>query len=222
MRVAIEVENNLKEILEFLEEKGYVWITDDKPTTGISWGSKYIIVEDKILTHRIFGTEPDSITLEQFKKSLIMRINKILPGYKLVLENNNTFLVMEYKGIKIVFPEGSNRSFMTLDELCDENLCPRNNMAQIVKVFNSVNVPIWERVFTRDNIQPGFTMINENGVKYLVVEKGCYLRIMNTEHFVVGPEVNDIMKEDMSPTDSSYATIVEIRNKEGKVVYTKK
>ena len=45
---------------------------------------------------------------------------------------------------------------------------------------------------------------------------------MNTEHFVVGPKLCDIMNEDMSPTDSDYATIVEVRDREDKVVYSKK
>ena len=150
-----------------------------------------------------------------------MKTNKILPGYKLVLENGNSFLVMEYKNKKIVFPEGSNRSFMALDELCDENLCPRNGMAQIVKVLNSINIPIWERVFTKNDIQPGFTMLNEEGIHYLVVECGDVLRIMSTKYFLVGTRLDDIMNEDMSPFDSSYAAIVEVKDREGKIVYKK-
>ena len=220
-RTAIKVENNLKEILMFLEGKGYKWHSGNKPTDGLSWGSKFIVVEDKILTHRTVGNEPKAITFEQFKKELAtMKTTYILPGYKLVLENGSTFVVREYKHTKIVFPEGSSRSVTSL-ELCDIDLTPKSGVSRIVKVLNSLNIPIWERKFTRDEIKPGYTITNEVGVNYLIVEKDCNLRIMNTEHFVIGPKLRDIINEDLSPTDSNYATIVEIRDKENKVVYFK-
>lgn len=150
-----------------------------------------------------------------------MRRSNILPGHKVVLENGNVFVVMEYKNTKIVFPEGSSRSVTSLDELCEVDLTPKYGISCIMKVLNALNIPIWERKFTKSEIKAGFTMTNENGVKYLVVEKGCYLRIMNIEHFVVGPKLDDIMNEDMSPSDSSYAEIIEVKDKEGKVVYKK-
>lgn len=150
-----------------------------------------------------------------------MRISNILPGHKLVLENGNVFVVMEYKGTKIAFPEGSSRSVTSLDELCDADLTPKYGVSRIMKVLNALNIPVWERKFTRCDIKTGFTMTNENGVNYLVVNNNCDLRIMNTEHFVIGPKLCDIMNEDMSPTDSDYAAIVEVKDREGKVVYKK-
>jgi hypothetical protein len=222
MRTVINVQNNLKEILEFLEEKGYKWFSGNKPTDGMNWSSKFIIIEDKTLTHLTMGHEPNSITLEQFKEKTIMKTNKVLPGYKLVLENGNTFIVREYKNVKIVFPEGSSRSVISLDELCNIDLTPKSGASRIVKVFNNLNILIWERKFTRSEIKAGFTMTNENGVNYLIVENDCNLRIMSTELFVVGPKLRDIMNEDMSPTDSDYAEVIEVRDKEGKVVYSKK
>ena len=151
-----------------------------------------------------------------------MNKSQILPGYKVELENGNVFVVREYKNTKIVFPEGSSRSYMTLDELCDENLCPRNNMAQIVKVFNSLNIPIWERKFTRSEISAGYTLVNENGVEYLIVASNCALRLLGTKHFVVGTKLVEVINEDMTPTNKDYAEIIEVRNTEGKVVYSKK
>jgi hypothetical protein len=90
-----------------------------------------------------------------------------------------------------------------------------------MKVLNALNIPIWERKFTRSEIEAGFTMTNEKGVNYLIVNNNCDLRIMSTECFVIGPKLCDIMNEDMSPTDSDYAEIIEVRDKEGKVVYKK-
>ena len=151
-----------------------------------------------------------------------MRKSNILPGYKLVLENKNIFVVREYKNTKIVFPEGSSRSSASLDDLCDENLTPKLGASKIVKIFNSVNIPIWERKFTRDEIKAGYTMTNENHVNYLIVNTSQGLRIVCADNFIVGPKLCDIMNEDMSPSNSSYATIIKVRDKEGKVVYSKK
>ena len=221
-RIAIKVENNTKEILVFLEGEGYKWHSGNKPTDGLNWGSKFIVVEDKILTHRVVGNESKAITFEQFKKELsVMKTTCILPGYKLVLENGSTFVVMEYKHTKIVFPEGISRSATSLDELCEVDLTPKYGMSRIMKVLNALNIPIWERKFTRSDIKAGFTMTNENGVNYLIVINNGNLRIVSTEHFVIGPNLCGIMNEDMSPTDSDYATIVEVKDKEGKIVYKK-
>lgn len=223
MRTVIKVENNLLEILKFLEYKGYKWASGDLPTEGINWGSRLIIVTGKTLTHRsITSYNPKAITFEEFKNAIDMKTNNILPGHKLVLENGNVFVVMEYKNTKIVFPEGSNRSVTSLDDLCNEDLSAKPGISRIVKVLNALNIPIWERKFTRDEIKAGFTMTNENGVNYLIVNNDCNLRIMSAEHFVIGPNLCDIMNEDMTPTDSDYAEIVEVRDREGKVVYSKK
>ena len=222
MSTIIKVENNLKEILTFLEEKGYKWFSGDLPTAGVNWGSKLILITDKTLTHRsITSYDPSAITFEQFRNQIDMKTTNILPGHKLVLENGNVFVVMEYKISKIAFPEGSSRSITALDDLCEEDMSPKKNISRIMKVLNALNIPVWERKFTRSEIKAGFTMTNENGVNYLIVNNNCDLKIMNTEHFVIGPRVCDIMNEDMSPTDSAYATIVEVKDKEGKVVYKK-
>lgn len=223
MRAVIKVENNLKEILKFLEEKGYKWSSGDLPTAGVNWGSRLIIVSGKTLTHRsISSYHPDAITFEQFRNQIDMKTTNILPGHKLVLENGNVFVVMEYKGTKIAFPEGSSRTITSLNDLCEEDMSPKKNVSRIMKVLNALNIPIWERKFTRDEIKAGFTITNTDGNNYLIVEENYSLRIMNTEYFVVGPKLCNIMNEDMSPTDSTYATIVEVRDKEGKVVYSKK
>lgn len=222
MRTVIKVENNLLEILKFLEYKGYKWSSGDLPTARVNWESKIIIVTGKTLTHKtIFTYEPSAIGFEEFKNKIDMKTNNILPGHKLVLENGNVFVVMEYKNTKIVFPEGSSRSVISLEDLYNEDLSPKQGVSRIMKVLNNLNIPIWERKFTRDEIKAGFTMTNENGVNYLIVENDCNLRIMNMDSFIVGPKLCDIMHEDMSPF-ISYAKVVEVRDRGGKVVYFKK
>lgn len=150
-----------------------------------------------------------------------MKTSNILPGHKLVLENGNVFVVREYKNTKIVFPEGCSRSVLSLDDLCDENLTPKPGVSRITKVLNALNMPIWERKFTRSEIKAGFTITNENDVNYIIIGSNDGLRIVCTNNYVIGPKLNEIMNEDMTPTDIDYAEIIEVRDREGKVVYSK-
>jgi hypothetical protein len=221
-RIAIKVENNIKEILTFLEERDYKWHSGNKPTDGLNWGSRFIVIEDKILTHRTAGNEPKAITFEQFKKQLGMKTTGILPGYKIVLENGNTFVIMEFKNTKIAFPEGSNRSITALNELCEVDLTPKYGISRIMKVLNSSNVTVWERKFTRSEIFAGYTLVNKNGDEYLVVASNCSLRLLGTKHFVVGTKLNEVVNEDMTPADEDYAEIVQVKDREGNVIYSKK
>ena len=222
MRAVIKVENNLLEILKFLEYNGYKWASGHKPTDGINWSSKIILIDGKSLRCKSIPTyEPDAITFEQFRNQIDMKINNILPGHKLVLENGNVFVVREYKNTKIVFPEGCSRSVLSLDELCDENLTPKSGTSCIMKVLNALNMPIWERKFTRSEIKAGFTMTNENDVNYIIIGSKDGLRIVCTNNYIIGPKLEDIMNEDLSPADSVHAEIIEVRDKEGKVVYKK-
>ena len=219
----IKVENNLKEILEFLEEKGYKWSSGDLPTAGINWGSKVIVVSGKTLTHKSISTyEPNAITFEEFKNQIDMKTSNILPGHKLVLENGNTFIVREYKNTKIAFPEGSSRTVTSLDDLCNEDLSAKPGISCIMKVLNALNMPIWERKFTRSEIKTGFTITNENDVNYIIVKSKGELRIVCTNNFTVGPKLDEIVNEDLSPIDSLHAEIIEVRDREGRVVYSKK
>ena len=223
MRAVIKVENNLLEILKFLEYNGYKWASGHKPTDGINWSSKIILIDGKSLRCKSIPTyEPDAITFEQFRNQIDMKTSNILPGHKLVLENGNVFVVREYKNTKIVFPEGCSRSVLSLDELCDENLTPKSGTSCIMKVLNALNMPIWERKFTRSEIKAGFTMTNENDVNYIIIRSMDGLRIVCTNHYVIGPKLEDIMNEDLSPADSVHAETIEVRDREGKVVYSKK
>lgn len=223
MRVVIKVENNLKEILEFLEEKGYKWSSGDLPTEGINWGSKLILINGKTLMYRsISSYYPDAITLEQFKNKIDMKTSNILPGHKLVLENGNVFVVMEYKGTKIAFPEGSSRTITDLDDLCEEDLSPKMNVSRIMKVLNDLNIPVWERKFTRNEISAGYTLVNKYGIEHLVVIYNRALRLLNTKNFVLGLQLSEVVNKDMTSAIEEYAEVIEVRNTEGKVVYKKK
>ena len=221
MRTVIKVENNLKEILTFLEEEGYKWSSNDLPTVGVNWGSKYIIIKGKTLFHRTFGIESKTITFEEFKNTISMKTTNILPGHKLVLENGNVFVIMEYKNTKIAFPEGSSRTIMALDDLCEEDLSPKKNVSRIMKVLNALNIPIWKRKFTRSEIYAGYILVNKYGFEHLVVASNCALRLLSTKHFVVSSKLSDVINEDMTSISEDFVEIVEVRNTEGKVVYKK-
>lgn len=223
MRTVIKVENNLLEILKFLEYKGYMWASGNLPTEGINWGIKLILINGKTLTHRsITSYDPNAITFEQFRNKIDMKRDNILPGHKLVLENGNVFVVMEYKGTKIAFPEGSSRTITALDDLCEEDMSPKKNIFRIMKVLNSLNIPVWERKFTRSEIYAGYTLVNKYGFEHLVVASNCALRLLSTKHFVVSSKLSEVINEDMTSTSEDFVEIVEVRNTEGKVVYKKK
>jgi uncharacterized protein YlzI (FlbEa/FlbD family) len=151
-----------------------------------------------------------------------MKTANILPGHKLVLENGNVFVVMEYKGTKIAFPEGSSRTITALDDLCEENLSPKKNISRIMKVLNDLNIPVWERKFTRDEISAGYTLVNRYGIEHLVVISNCALRLFNPKNFVVGLKLSEVVNKDMTSAIEEYAEVIEVRNTEGKVVYSKK
>ena len=65
-------------------------------------------------------------------------------------------------------------------------------------------------------------MLSENGVTYLVIESDGELKIVSTIQYVVGPKLHDIMNEDMTPTNENCAEILEVKDKGGKVIYSKK
>ena len=143
MRAIIKVENNLLEILKFLEYNGYVWASEHKPTDIVDLETKIITISGKTLTYKSCLTyEPEAITLEQFKNKVKMKTSNILPGHKLVLENGNVFVVREYKNTKIAFPEGCSRSVTSLDELCEADLTPKPGISRVMKVLNAINIPI--------------------------------------------------------------------------------
>lgn len=150
-----------------------------------------------------------------------MKTANILPGHKLVLENGNVFVVMEYKGTKIAFPEGSSRTITALDDLCEEDLKPKKNISRIMQVLNALNIPVWERKFTRSEIYAGYTLVNKYGFEHLVVASGGALRLLSTKHFVVSSKLSEVINEDMTPTKEDFAEIVEVRSVEGKIVYKK-
>ena len=150
-----------------------------------------------------------------------MKISNILPGHKLALENGNVFVVMEYINTKIAFPEGSSRSITSLKDLCNEDLSPKPGVSRIMKVLNALDMPIWERKFTRDEIGAGYTLVDKQGIEYLVVVNNGELRLLSLKYFVVVHKLGEVINKDMT-TSEGYVEIVEVKNEKGTVVYSKK
>ena len=219
----IKVENNLKEILQVLEDLGYVWLTGDLPTKlNLTKQATYIRTRgDKKLE---WGANEviDTVTLTEFISKITMNRNNILVGYKLTLENRNSFEVLRYKDEKILFPVGSHVSTISLNELCNHDLSPVNKASRIMKIENSLGVTMWEYKFKRSDIKPGYIIKNDVGTKYLVVnDMFAGLRIIPFGQYTIGALLTDIMNEDMSPVNSDYSKIIEVKDSNGKVVYSK-
>lgn len=144
MKVVIKVENNLKEILTFLEEHGYMWFSGCKPTDGIDWKSKCIIVTNKTLQHTLVGIEPNMITFEEFKsKYIIMERKQIQAGDIVVLTNSSIFTVIEVPSGKYLMPKGSHKAMIKLDEICEQDLSPKSGTSSIKEIRNALNEVIW-------------------------------------------------------------------------------
>ena len=225
MKIVIKVEDNLKEILQYLEDLGYNWLTGSKPTefTPIL-ETRYIIPNEefKTIEYSSFDKHDNYVTLNDFIASKTMNRNNILVGYKLTLENGATFEVFRYKDEKILFPVGCHVSIISLDELCNHDLSPVNGASRIMKIENSLGVTMWERKFTRSDIKAGYVLKNDNDVEYLVVS-GLFegLRIIPIGQYTIGALVVDLMNEDMSPATPAHSEIIEVKDTTGKVVYSK-
>lgn len=73
----------------------------------------------------------------------------------------------------------------------------------------------------RSDIKPGDILVNQDGNKYYVVlNSDGKLHIMSTTIFVVGPELNNVLSEDLSTT-KAFSTIIEIRNNCGETLWQK-
>ena len=219
----IKVENNLKEILQVLEDFGYVWLTGNKPTKlNLTKQATYIKTNGNKKLEWGANEVTDTVTLTEFISKTTMNRNNILVGYKLTLENRNSFEVLRYKDEKILFPVGSSVSTISLNELCNHDLSPINKASRIMRIENSLGIIMWERKFTRSDIKPGYILTNDTGTKYLVVSdifEG--LRIIPMCQYTIGACLNEIMKEDMSPLTPSHSEIIEVKDTTGKVVYSK-
>ena len=219
----IKIENNLKEILQVLEDLGYVWLTGDLPTKlNLTKQATYIKVQDDKRFGWGANEVTDTITLTEFISKTTINRNNILVGYKLTLENGNSFEVLRYKDEKILFPVGCHISIISLNELCNHDLSPFNKASRIMKIENFLGVTMWERKFTRSDIKPGYVLKNDVGDKCLVVnDMFAGLRIVPIGEYIIGALIDDIMNEDMSPVSSSHAEVVEIQDSKGKIVYSK-
>lgn len=146
MKVAIKVEDNLKEILTFLEDRGYTWLSGCKPTVGMDWESKCIIITDKTLQHRTIRVEPNAITFEEFKlKYVIIERKQIQAGDTVVLDNGSIFTVIEVPTGKYLMPKGSHKAMIKLEEICEQDLSPKSGMSSIKEIRNILNDVIWTK-----------------------------------------------------------------------------
>lgn len=74
-----------------------------------------------------------------------MKRSNISAGNRLVLSNGTTVIVYSVKGTFYVVPEGSHYLGTYLSELCDNDLQPLENCAEIVEIRNSRGNIIWTK-----------------------------------------------------------------------------
>lgn len=123
MKVTIKVENNLKEILQYLEEFDFKWRSGCNPTVGSEWDSKAIILTDKVIQHTTSSKiDPFAISFEKFKQRFIHGI-WLEPG--MVLSDNTKYvIVIPHKEQGIAFMSYNYNSLWSfyLDNILDGKL----------------------------------------------------------------------------------------------------
>lgn len=131
----IRIENNLNDILFYLEILGYKWLSGNKPinpTTTLS-NDKAIYIEDKTFTVDL--THTDSISFDEFKQKYPITKSHLRSGMVLEYRNNEKRLVTDIFGDLVWV--GLNQ-YRPDPRHYTENLLNRvDNNNDIVKIYRS-------------------------------------------------------------------------------------
>lgn len=149
--MVIKVENNLKEILQYLEVLNYVWNSGEKPTEYEPNCIYCLIVQNNRITHDI---DSEGISFEEFKKQNPIQKRHLRSGMVVEYADGERRLVIDFMGELILI---SNEGFYSLHAYREDLTCYFHELV-INKVFivspgNLIDmlseenpyVQIWER-----------------------------------------------------------------------------
>lgn len=74
-----------------------------------------------------------------------MKRSDISAGNRLILSNGTTVIVYSVRGVFHLAPEGSHYLSQYLKDLCDDDLQPLENCAEIAEIRNHRGQTIWTR-----------------------------------------------------------------------------
>ena len=126
--MVIRIENNLKEILQYLEVLNYTWNSGDKPTEyRPPCSCNCIVIENNHIAHDI---RSEGMSFEEFKRQNPIKKEHIRPGMVIEYANGKRRLVTEINEELILV---SNGNFLSLEEF-NEDLTVDNESLVINKV----------------------------------------------------------------------------------------
>lgn len=145
MQITIKVENNLLEILKYLENLGFRWNTGDTPTKGVTdCIQKYclgICINDNVIAWNCLNL-PGSISLSEFHRRYL---NGILlePGMTIEDDADEIIIVIPHKARNIAFVSYSdrNRWNLTLGSLLSGNIKKIYDIPSGVSICGNI---LWE------------------------------------------------------------------------------
>lgn len=92
----IKIENNLKEILLYLEVLNYRWNNDEKPTEYKPHNScDYLVVRNNHIT---YGSGREGVSFEEFKKHNPIQKEHLRSGMVVEFKNRQRCLVIDFMG----------------------------------------------------------------------------------------------------------------------------
>lgn len=166
--IKIRVENNLSEILEYLESLGMKWCSGDTPTQGVTdYIQRYcleILINDNKITWGCGGLEK-SISLEEFK---IRYLNGILlePGMAIEDDTDKIVVVIPHKTQYIAFVSYSKADSwsVSLNKVLHGNIKKIYDIPSDFVIHGNV---LWEA--------KKITLNNQPSCKEEIIEKICKL-----------------------------------------------
>lgn len=168
MKVTIIVENNLKEILQYLEEFDFKWRSGGNPINGSEWDSKAIILTDKVIQHTTSDKiDPFAISFEKFKQRFVHGI-WLEPGMVLSDINNEHAIVIPHKDYGIAFVSYSyNNSWAT----CLDNIL-KGELKEIRDIPRGNSITdgelLWKKLEFKVNDYTGIHQMNKKELhKYI-------------------------------------------------------
>lgn len=154
MRINIKVENNLLEILKYLESLGMIWFSEEAPTQVSEFIQKHclsVCIDDNIITWNNYKPET-SISLSEFNKRYL---NGILlePGMAIEDDTDKIVVVIPHKTQYIAFVSYSkaNSWSTTLNKVLHGNVRKIYDIPSDFVIHGNV---LWEAKKITLNNQP--------------------------------------------------------------------
>lgn len=148
--MVIKVENNLTEILQYLEVLNYTWNSGEKPTKYmLSKSCSCLIIRNNCIT---FGIAKEGVSFEEFKKHNPIQKKHLRPGMIVEYVSGERRLVANIMGELVLISEDGFQTLSEYNEDLTIDDCPNVTIDKIglscprsLDVMLDIATIIWER-----------------------------------------------------------------------------